>query len=130
VKAHINLAIKAHLIRGAFYLLLVAPVIPFASARANTITVTNTNDSGPGSLRQALANANDGDTIGFAVTGTISLTRGELVIDKNIIISGPGPGVLTVARSPQAADFRIFNILPSHTAEIDGLTITGRQPCR
>jgi hypothetical protein len=125
VKAHISLAIKAHLIRGAFYLLLVAPVIPFASDRGNTITVTNTNDSGPGSLRQALADANDGDTIGFAVTGTISLTSGELVIDKNIIISGPGPGVLTVARSQQAADFRIFNILPSHTAEIDGLTITG-----
>ena len=125
MKAHISLAIKAHLIRGAFYLFLVAPVIPFASARANTITVTNTNDSGPGSLRRALADANDGDTIGFAVTGTISLTSGELVIDKNIIISGPGPGVLTVARSQQAADFRIFNIPPSHTAEIDGLTITG-----
>jgi hypothetical protein len=125
VKAHISLAIQAHLIRGTFYLLLVAPVILFASARANTITVTNTNDSGPGSLRQALADANDGDTIGFAVTGTISLTGGELVIDKNIIISGPGPGLLAVARSQQAADFRIFNIPPSHTAEIDGLTITG-----
>ena len=125
MKAHISLAIQAHLIRGTFYLLLVAPVIPFASARANTITVTNTNDSGPGSLRQALADANDGDTIGFAVTGTISLTGGELVIDKNIIISGPGPGLLVVARSQQAADFRIFNIPPSHTAEIDGLTITG-----
>jgi hypothetical protein len=125
VKAHISLAIKAHLIRGAFYLLLVAPLIPFASTHANTITVTNTNDSGPGSLRQALADANDGDTIGFAVTGTISLTSGELVIDKNIIISGPGPGLLTVARSQQTADFRIFNIPPSHTAEIDGLTITG-----
>ncbi len=74
---------------------------------------------------QALTIANDGDTIGFAVTGTISLTSGELVIDKNITISGPGPGLLTVARDQQAADFRIFNIPPSHTAEIDGLTITG-----
>ena len=53
------------------------------------------------------------------------MTSGELVIDKNITISGPGPGLLTVARSQQAADFRIFNIPPSHTAEIDGLTITG-----
>ena len=106
----------------AIGLLLYAVALP---VRAATITVTNTSDSGPGSLRQALTIANDGDTIGFAVTGTISLTSGELVIDKNIIISGPGPGLLTVARSQQAADFRIFNIPPSHTAEIDGLTITG-----
>src|SRR4029077_8073767 len=39
--------------------------------QAATITVTNTNDSGPGSLRQALADANDGDTINFTVTGAI-----------------------------------------------------------
>ena len=33
--------------------------------------------------------------------------------------------MLTVARSQQAADFRIFNILQNNTVEIDGLTITG-----
>src|SRR6476660_1175272 len=33
------------------------------SVLAETVTVTNTNDSGPGSLRQALTIANDGDTI-------------------------------------------------------------------
>ena len=48
------------------------------SAHAATITVTNTNDSGPGSLRQALANANNGDRINFAVTGAITLTSGGL----------------------------------------------------
>ena len=98
------------------------------SVHADIITVITTADSGPGSLRQALADAQDGDTIQFdaALNGqTIGLESSELVIDKNIIISGPGPDVLTVARSQQAADFRIFNIPPSHTAEIDGLTITG-----
>ena len=40
--------------------------------QATTITLTNTNDSGPGSLRQALANANNGDAINFAVSGTIA----------------------------------------------------------
>ena len=46
---------------------------------ANIIVVTNTNDSGPGSLRQALADANDGDTIdATGVSGTILLTSGEL----------------------------------------------------
>src|SRR5256714_13232269 len=56
------------------------------SAYADIITVTNTNDSGPGSLRQALADANDGDTIDFdpALNGqTIRLTGLELVIDRN-----------------------------------------------
>src|SRR5262245_28284668 len=60
------------------------------STQAATITVTNTNDSGAGSLRQAIADANDGDTIDFGVTGTISLTTGELLVEKSISISGPG----------------------------------------
>jgi hypothetical protein len=123
VKVHISLAIKAHLIRGAFYLLLVAHVIPFASARANTITVTNTNDSGPGSLRQALADANDRDTIEFAVTGTIGLTSGELVIDQNITISGPGSNSLTV-RPSSGSFFRVFDVMPSHSITIQGITIS------
>src|SRR5207248_2434759 len=97
--------VKEHLNRGAFYLVLLIGIclIPFARAQpmtwrppANIITVTNTSDSDPGSLRQALADASDGDTINFAVSGTISLTSGELVIDKNITISGPGSNLLTV----------------------------------
>jgi hypothetical protein len=63
---------------------------------AASITVTNTNDKGPGSLRQALAIANDGDTINFAVTGTITLTSGGLPINKNITISGPGADHLSI----------------------------------
>jgi len=73
------------------------------SAHANIITVTNTNDSGPGSLRQALADANDGDTINFAVTGTIGLTSGELLVSRSITISGPGAASLTVKATPRAA---------------------------
>jgi hypothetical protein len=55
------------------------------SAYATTITVTNTNDSGPGSLRQALVDSQDGDTIDFdpSLKGqTISLTSAELVINR------------------------------------------------
>src|SRR4051812_35286762 len=55
-------------------------------AHAATVTVTNTNDSGPGSLRQALAVAHDGDRITFAVSGTITLTSGALVVAKNVTI--------------------------------------------
>ena len=92
-----------------------------------TSRVTNTNDSGPGSLRQALADANGGDTINFdpAINGrNIGLTTGELVIDKNVTINGPGPNLVGVYRSSQTT-FRIFHVMPGYTATIAGLTISG-----
>src|SRR5947199_7967041 len=93
---------------------------------ASPITVTNTNDSGPGSLRQALADANDGDTINFdpALNGrNISLTSAELVIDKSITINGPGTDLLGVFRSSNAY-FRIFHVMPNYTVTIAGLTMS------
>jgi hypothetical protein len=56
-----------------------------------TLTVTDPTDMGPGSLRQALVEAADGDIITFAlpVPGSIGLTSGELVIDKDLTIIGP-----------------------------------------
>ena len=95
------------------------------SVRATTITVINTNDSGPGSLRQALALVNDGDTINFdsALNGQIiNLTSGELVINKNITIAGPGGDLLTVSRSSPNL-FRIFHVMPGRAVTIEGLTI-------
>src|SRR4029078_11949360 len=84
--------------------LLCAISIP---AHAGTITVTNTNDSGPGSLRQALIDAQDGNTIAFdlSLPATISLTSGELFINKSITVSGPGANLLTVARAQNAPAF-------------------------
>src|SRR4029077_14325202 len=97
------------------------------SAHATTITVTNTNDSGPGSLRQALADSHDGDTINFdpALNGqTILLTTAELAIAKNVTISGPGANLLAVSRDQNAPGFRIFHVAPNHTVIIQGITIT------
>ena len=60
-------------------------------AHATTIVVTNTNDNGPGSLRQALVNANDGDTIdATGISGVITLTSGELLVDKSVTINAAG----------------------------------------
>jgi hypothetical protein len=92
-------------------------------AHAATITVTNTNDSGPGSLRQALASANNGDTINFAVTGTITLTSGELVIGKNVTISGPGANRLSID-AESVFGFPVFHVVSGKTVTISGLTIT------
>ncbi len=89
-------------------------------AHATTITVTNTNDSGPGSLRQALTIANDGDTITFAVTGTIGLTSGGLLIAKNVTISGPGSNQLSIDGNQAVL---VFGIFYDKTATISGLTI-------
>src|SRR5947208_16843409 len=66
------------------------------SVQADTITVTTTSDSGLGSLRQALADANIGDTINFTVTGSIALTSDELAVDKSLQISGPGSLMIVV----------------------------------
>ncbi|HEV2716511.1 MAG TPA: hypothetical protein VGU64_14715, partial [Terriglobales bacterium] len=109
MKKHINLSIRAHLLRSAlfFFLLLAVCVIPFGLAQrtttkgnkpANVITVTNGNDSGPGSLRQAIADAQDGDTINFDPSvNVVTLTTAELSISQSITISA-SPQMVTVQR--------------------------------
>jgi autotransporter-associated beta strand protein len=85
-------------------------------------TVTNTADSGDGSLRAVLAAAADGDTINFApnVTGTITLTNGELLVAKSVTISGPGPAVLVVNGNSAT---RVFHVTNAANAFIFGLGI-------
>src|SRR5206468_23159 len=61
--------------------------------------VTNSNDSGAGSLRDIILHACDGATITFTagLASPITLTTGELVINKNLTITGPGASVLTIS---------------------------------
>jgi N-acetylneuraminic acid mutarotase len=98
-----------------------ATATPTPTPTPVTITVTNTNDSGPGSLRQALVDANDGYTIEFAVTGTIGLTSGELLVNHSITISGPGADNLAVNGN---ANSTVFHIATGETVIISGLTIS------
>jgi hypothetical protein len=142
MKRRINSDIKSHLIRSTSYTLLLALavcVIPLALAQrnttktkrrqaemgdafpANTIVVTNTSDSGPGSLRDALAIANDGDTIdATGISGTISLTSGELQITHAVTINGPGPESLLAV----GGGTRVFDNLASDVT-ISGFFIAG-----
>jgi hypothetical protein len=101
--------------------------------KAATTIVTSGADSGPGTLRQAIADAAPGDTITFSIacaqcsSFTINLTSGMLVIDKNLTINGPGANLLTVQRSHDSNTpfFPIFLIAfgPRFNVNISGLTI-------
>jgi hypothetical protein len=66
---------------------LVAPVA--AVGDDADIAVTNQNDSGPGSLRQAIADADPGAIV-IVPAGTYLLTTGELTVAKSLTISGAG----------------------------------------
>src|SRR4029453_13433713 len=111
-----------------FYLPCVIAVLLLSAtnAAAATITVTNQNDSGVGSLRQAIIAASPGDTINFAPSvRTISLLTGELVIDKNLTITGPGANRLTVHVETGVARARVFKISSNTvTVSISGITIS------
>jgi uncharacterized repeat protein (TIGR01451 family) len=91
-------------------------------AQATMVTVTNTNDSGAGSLRQAIADAASGDTIDFGLTypATITLTSGELAINKDLTIDGPGAGSLSISGNKA---YRVFSIAAGTAVTITGATI-------
>ena len=82
----------------------------------STLTVLNNLDSGAGSLRADIAAAHSGDTIVFAPSldgQTITLTSGELLINKNLTIAGPGAGELTVSGNDAS---RVFEVAKRRTS--------------
>ena len=97
-----------------------------------TFTVTNTNDSGAGSLRQAILDANaaaGADIIDFTIGGsaTITLTSGELFIDSAITIQGDVDANAATRITVDAdGGSRVFHFTSLSTASsIDNLLITG-----
>jgi predicted outer membrane repeat protein len=131
----------------------------------STLTVTNLQDSGAGSLRAAITAAQSGDTIVFSptlfsssttlspalltnyakstssvtkghgkkspppppppppTTPTITLTTGELLINKNLTIQGPGAGQLDIVGS--GTNERAFEVDQPANVTVSGLTISG-----
>ena len=103
------------------------PAVDALELRAllSTLTVTNANDSGPGSLRQQILVAPAGSTIRFAnaLKGqTIVLSTGALSVNQNLDIEGPGASNLAVSGGGSS---QVFDVAASTTVTIAGLTITG-----
>lgn len=98
-----------------------------SSRVVNTLADHDDGIAGPTdcSLREAIRYAPAGSTITFAVTGTITLTLGELVIDKNLTITGPAqaPG-LTVSGGNASRIFSI-NATASGLVNFSNLTLSG-----
>lgn len=101
-----------------------------ASLGAATFSVTNLNDTGTGSLRQAVTDAEaaaGADNIIFNATlnGTISLLTALPDITQSLTVEGPtaANSAVTVSRAATAAtNFRIFTITAG-TVSISDLTI-------
>jgi hypothetical protein len=119
----------------ALTLTILVGVAEARTALAAAQIVTSSADSGPGSLREVIASAASGDAIYFEIPPeddgcfssdcVITLTSGQLSIDKDLAIYGPGPGVLRIERSDESSTtaFRIFWIGPNRTVTLSGLWI-------
>jgi hypothetical protein len=111
----------------------ISALLVAVSAEA-ALTVNSDADAGGScpatcTLRQAIAAAASGETINFAVgITTIALTSSELLINKNLTISGPGANLLSVQRSASAGNFRIVRISGNFQVTISGLTMANGNP--
>jgi len=90
---------------------------------APDLVVTNTNDSGDGSLRKAIecARPNDVITFGPAVqNATINLTSTKLLINKNLTIKNTGAGIVYISG---VAIPTVFDIVVGNTLSLENLRI-------
>ncbi|MEH2084622.1 MAG: hypothetical protein V7K89_33025 [Nostoc sp.] len=99
-------------------------IMQVESAQAATLTVNNLDDSGFGSLRDAINTATSNDVVEFLLgsnPSTITLTSGALAIAKNLTINGPGANLLTISSNN---NFPVFDINAANVT-LSGLAIAG-----
>lgn len=83
---------------------------------AQTLTVSNSSDADPGSLRALVGSAADGDTVVIpaSITAPILLTSGQIVIKRSITISGAGAGTTVIDGNNAHRSFDIADDGASH----------------
>lgn len=100
--------------------MLIAMLLTALTASATTRVVSSLGDSGTGTLRDTIAASAANDTIVFSVSGTITLTSGELVITRNLTITGPGATNLTINANFSSRIFQVGTVI----VNISGLSLT------
>jgi predicted outer membrane repeat protein len=89
------------------------------------IVVTSNADSGPGTLRQAIADVADGGTITFGGDMTIHLAS-TLTLGRDVTIDGAGHSVTISGDSngDGSGDVRVFYVNSGVTATLQHITVT------
>ncbi len=116
-----------------FLAIVLLPVLTAATTiSAATFTVTNPNDSGAGSLRQAVLDSNAAagsdaivfDAGVFSTPQTITLASVIVIappaLEDSLTITGPGADLLTISGNDTV---QIFVVATSRTASISGMTL-------
>ncbi len=113
---------KTHPARGSKAVLWKKSATLLSPGTGLSLTVTNTNDSGPGSLRDAIdqANGTSGSTITFNLSYPATITLNcPLFVESDMTIQGPGADKLTVSGD---CENQVFNVGEA-CATISGLTV-------
>lgn len=105
-----------------YFLLLIILLIPVS---ALGVTVTNTNDSGPGSLRQAILDTPPGGIVDFdpSLNGSTITLLSEIQIIQAVTIQGPGADLLTISGGNATRLFLVTT--PAAFFGLSDVTLTG-----
>ncbi len=104
---------------------IVNGLIDLGAYEDQVYVVTNTNDAGPGSLRQMLAYDHDGEPIEFSPNThneTITITIAPLTINTNVAIDWTNASTLTIVG--KVAGSSIIDVALGVTASIIDVTIS------
>lgn len=105
----------------------ITETVSLSGTGVDAFIVTNNNDAGDGSLRQAIESINKtsgNQIIQIITTGSINLLSNLPTVEANVTIIGPGASQMTVRRDESAPDdTRIFTIGAGFTVSISGLNM-------